>query len=49
MLVERRIAAVDRRYEVGYGKLSPQLDDVDSGRLRTGQEPPAGVWDDLDW
>ena len=49
LLAERRIAAIDQRYEAGYAKHPQQLDDIDSGRLRVGQEPPGGVWDDLDW
>ncbi len=48
-IAERRATAIDDRYRAAYAENPSSVDDVDSGRLRKGQMPPAGVWDDLDW
>lgn len=49
MLVARRAAAIDQRYEAAYAEKPPQVDNLDSGRVRKGQTSTLGVWDDLDW
>lgn len=49
LLAERRSAAVDERYAAGYDRHPVEVDDIDSGRLRSRREPPGGVWADLDW
>ncbi len=48
-LAEHRALAVDQRYDAAYSERPAPADDVGSGRLRKGHEPPGGVWADLDW
>ncbi len=47
-LNERRSTLIDDRYEAGYSTKPPEVDDIDSGRVRRGNPLPAG-WQDLDW
>jgi len=47
-LGERRAASVDEKYVASYTATPPEVDDIDSGRLRKGDALPAG-WGDWAW
>ncbi len=49
LLTERRRSAADERYEAAYANQPAQVDDIDGGRQRRGQDRPGDVWADLDW
>lgn len=49
LLAEHRVAALDRQYAEGYARTPPDVDDIDSGRLRPGQAPAGRIWADLEW